>query len=200
MQEMHDQLAFDHSKVNKTIKLLKRNHRWSEMIQNVKQYIRNCYICKRFKIARDKYNELLNSLSMFDRSWTNIILDFVIKLFNSKDYNAILMIMNRLSKMHHYIFCTIDENEITIEKTAKLFIEHVWKLHELFITMIFDRDFQFIFLIWNIICKMLKIKQNYSLHFIRKRMNKTRFSIKKWNVICVFTSIINKTTEQINCL
>jgi hypothetical protein len=27
MQEMHDQLAFDHSKVNKTIKLLKRNHR-----------------------------------------------------------------------------------------------------------------------------------------------------------------------------
>jgi hypothetical protein len=31
-------------------------------------------------------------------------------------------------------------------------------LHELLVTMIFDRDFQFISLIWNIICKMLKIK------------------------------------------
>ncbi len=31
-------------------------------------------------------------------------------------------------------------------------------MHELLVTMIFDRDFQFISLIWNIICKMLKIK------------------------------------------
>jgi hypothetical protein len=27
MQKMHDQFAFDHSKMNKTIKLLKKNHR-----------------------------------------------------------------------------------------------------------------------------------------------------------------------------
>jgi hypothetical protein len=77
MQKMHDQFAFDHSKINKTIKMLKRNHRWSEMIRNVKQYIRNCHICRRFKTARDKYNELLSALSMFDWSWTDIILDFV---------------------------------------------------------------------------------------------------------------------------
>jgi hypothetical protein len=60
--------------------------------------------------------------------------------------------------MHHYIFYTIDENEITIEKTIKLFIQHVWKLHELLITMIFDRESQFISLVWDTICKMLKIK------------------------------------------
>jgi hypothetical protein len=35
MQEMHDQSAFDYSKVNRTIKLLRRNHRWSEMIRDV---------------------------------------------------------------------------------------------------------------------------------------------------------------------
>jgi hypothetical protein len=129
---------------NKTIKLLRRNHRWSRMIQDVKQYIRNCYICRRFKTARDKYNELLNSLSMFDRSWTDIIFDFVTKLSDSRDYNAILMIVNRLSKMHHYISCTIDENEITIEKIVKLFIQNVWKLHELLTTMISNRNSQFI--------------------------------------------------------
>jgi hypothetical protein len=60
--------------------------------------------------------------------------------------------------MHHYIFCTIDENEITIEKTIKLFIQHIWKLHELLITMISDRESQFISLVWDTICKMLRIK------------------------------------------
>ncbi len=45
MQKMHDQFAFDHSKINKTIKLLQKNHRWSEMNRNMKQYIRNYHIC-----------------------------------------------------------------------------------------------------------------------------------------------------------
>jgi hypothetical protein len=168
MQKMHDQFASDHSEMNKTIKLLRRNHRWSEMIRNVKQYIRNCHICRKFKTARDKYNELLNSLSMFNRSWTDIILDFVTELFDSKDYNAILMIVNKLSKMHHYIFCTIDENEITIEKIVKLFIQHVWKLHELLTTMISNRDSQFIFLVWDTVYKMLKIKTKLFIAFHSK--------------------------------
>ncbi len=158
MQEMHDQLAFDHSKINRTIKLLQRSHRWSEINRDVKQYIRNCHTCRKVKATRDKYHELLNSLSVSDRSWTNITLDFVTELFDSRRYNAVLMIIDRLSKMHHYISCTIDENEITIEKTIKLFIQHVWKLHELLITMISDRESQFISLVWDTICKMLRIK------------------------------------------
>ncbi len=165
---MHDQFVSDYSKMNKTIKLLKRNHRWSEMIRDVKQYVRNCHICKRFKTTRNKYHELLNSLSMFDRSWRNIILDFVTKLLNNKDYNVVFIIVNRLNKMHHYISCIIDENETTIEKTAKLLIQHVWKLHELLITMIFDRYSQFISFVWNTICKMLRIKTKLFTAFYSK--------------------------------
>jgi hypothetical protein len=122
MQEMHDQFVSSHLKINKTIKLLKRNHRSSKIIRDVKQYVRNCHICRRIKTARNKYHEMLNSLSIFDRSWTNIILDFLIKLFDNKEYNAIFMIINRLSKMHYYILCIIDENDITIEETTKLLV------------------------------------------------------------------------------
>ncbi len=168
MQEMHNQFASNHSKVNKIIKLLRRNHRWSRMIRNVKQYVRNCHTCKRIKAIRDKYHELLNSFSILDRSWTDIILDFVIELFDNKKYNAIFMMINRLSKMHHYISCIIDENDTTAEKTTKLLIQHVWKLHELFTTMISNRDFQFIFFVWNTICKMLRIKTKLSIAFHSK--------------------------------
>jgi hypothetical protein len=88
----------------------------------------------------------------------NIILDFVIKLSDNKNFNAIFMIVNRLSQMHHYILCTTEKNETTIEETIKLLIQHVWKLHELSITMISNKDFQFISLIWDTICRMLRIK------------------------------------------
>ncbi len=121
MQEMHDQFAFDHSDVNKIIKLLKRNYRWFEIIRDVKQFIKNCHICK----VKNKYNELLNLFSMSIRSWIDIILNFVIDLSESRNYNAVFMIINRLSKMHHYSFCTANENETTTEKTTKLFIQHV---------------------------------------------------------------------------
>jgi hypothetical protein len=168
MQEMHDQFSFDHLDVNKIIRLLRRNYRWSEMIRDVKQFIRNCHTCRRAKTAKNKYNELLNLLSMSNRSWIDITLDFVIELFDSRDYNAVFMIIDRLSKMHHYISCTTNENETTTEKTAKLLIQHVWKLHELLTTMIYDRDLQFISLVWNIICKMLKIKAKLFIAFHSK--------------------------------
>jgi hypothetical protein len=168
MQKMHDQSASRHSEMNRTIKLLKRNHRWSEMIRDVKQYVRNCHTCRKIKANRDKYHELLNSLSILDRSWTDITFDFVIELFDNREYNAILMIVNRLSKMHHYISCIIDENDTTAEKTTKLLIQHVWKLHELLTTMISNRDSQFIFLVWDTICKMLRIKTKLFIAFHSK--------------------------------
>ncbi len=165
MQKMHEQSASSHSEMNRTIKLLRRNHRWSDMIRDVKQYIRNCHTCRRVKTARDKYQRLLSSLSMLERSWIDITLDFVTSLLDSREYNVILMMIDRLSKMHHYISCIIDENETTTKKTAKLLIRHVWKLHELFIIMIFDRDSQFISLVWDTICKMLKIKAKLFIAF-----------------------------------
>jgi hypothetical protein len=50
----------------------------------------------------------------------------VTELSKSKDeFNAILMIMNRLTKMHHYIFCIAEKEETTAEETARLLINHV---------------------------------------------------------------------------
>jgi hypothetical protein len=75
--------------------------------------------------------------------------------------NAILMIINRLTKMHYYISCTATKKDINAEKIARLLINHVWKLHEL----ISDRDFQFISLMWKTICQILKINVKLSTTF-----------------------------------
>jgi uncharacterized ubiquitin-like protein YukD len=77
------------------------------------------------------------------------------------------MIINRLTKMHHYIFCVAEEDEITVEKTTRLLINHVWKLHELSSTIVSNRDSQFVSLLWKTVCKTLKIdvKLSTAFHF-----------------------------------
>ncbi len=105
IREIHDQSVSEHSNVRRTCKYLHKWYYWSQAKQLIKRYIRNCHICKKFKITRDKYFDLLNLLSISDRSWTNITMNFVIELSESKEFNAILMIMNRLIKIHHYVLC-----------------------------------------------------------------------------------------------
>ncbi len=109
---------------------------------------------------------MLNSLSISNRSWTNIIMNFVIELSKIKnDFNAILMIINKFIKMHHYVLCTIKKNETFAEKTIKLLINHVWKLHELLSIIISNRKSQFISFLWKTICQILKIDVKLSTAF-----------------------------------
>jgi hypothetical protein len=49
----------------------------------------------------------------------------VIELFENKDFNAILMMINRLTKMHHYISCTATEKSTSAEETARLLINQI---------------------------------------------------------------------------
>jgi hypothetical protein len=165
IKEIHDQFASEHSDIRRTCKYLNKWYYWLQMKESVQRYVANCHICRRSKTSREKYSELLNFLFISNRSWTNIILNFVIELSESKKFNAILMIVNRLIKMHHYVFCTAEEDDTSAEETAKLLINNVWKLHDLSSIIVFDRDFQFIFLIWKKMCQMLKINIKLSTAF-----------------------------------
>jgi len=93
------------------------------MRKTVDRYIRNCYICQRSKTSRDKSNDLLQSLSISEQRWQDIAMNFIINLPDSSEYNAILMIICRLSKERHYISCITDDEGITVEKTAEMLIQ-----------------------------------------------------------------------------
>ena len=72
----------------------------------VEQYLRNCHVCKQAKASRDAYNGLLQPLSVPERPWVDLTMDFVVDLpksqgHNAKSYDAILMVVDRLSKERH---------------------------------------------------------------------------------------------------
>jgi hypothetical protein len=125
IRKIHDQSVSEHSNVRRTYKYLHKWYYWSQTKQSIERYIRNCHICKRFKTIKNKYSDLLNLLLISNRSWTNIIMNFVIELLDNRDFNVILMMIDRLIKMHHYVSCIVEEDETFAEKTAKLLINHV---------------------------------------------------------------------------
>jgi len=84
-------------------------------------------------------------------------MNFIIDLFDSSKYNAILTIICKLSKERHYISCIINDEDITVEKTAEMLIQWVYWTHNLSSFIVSDRDSQFIFILWKFLCKRLNI-------------------------------------------
>ncbi len=127
------------------------------MRKTIDRYIWNCYICQRSKTLRDKLNDLLQSLFISEQRWQNIVMNFIINLSDSYDYNAILTVICRLLKERHYISCITNDKDITVEKTAEMLLQWVYWTHDLSSFIVFNRDSQFIFILWKFLCKRLSI-------------------------------------------
>jgi len=71
-----------------------------------------------------------------EKPWSHISVDFITELPLAQRYNAILVVCNCFSKMAHFIAIT---EKTLAEGLAKLFWDHIWKLHGLPESIILDR-------------------------------------------------------------
>ena len=55
--------------------------------------------------------------------------------------------IDRLIKKRYYVLYTIDNNNTFIKNIIKMFIKKVFRIHELFALIMFDRDSQFVIII-----------------------------------------------------
>jgi len=76
-----------------------------------------------------------------EKPWSHISADFITKLPLAQGYDAILVVCDHFSKMAHFIATT---EKTSTEGLAKLFWDHVWKLHGLPESIISDRGVQFV--------------------------------------------------------
>ena len=105
----------------------------------VKRYCRNCYDCCQAKASREKLNGLLQLLLILAKRWENIVMNFITDLSESEGKNAILIIIDRLSKERHYIPCSINENSTSAEQTIEMMIQNVFQLYELLASIVSHR-------------------------------------------------------------
>ena len=75
------------------------------------------------------------------------------------------MVIDRLTKEKHYIPYTTDKNGTTAKATTYLFLENVWKLHGLPLSLTWNRGPQFISGVWKNVYKIVGMKVNFSTVF-----------------------------------
>ena len=80
-------------------------------------------------------------------------------------YDAILMVIDQLSKERHYIPYSKKDERTSAEATADLFLRDVWSKHDLPISMTSDRGPQFVSKMWDSLCKLLGIIAKLSTAF-----------------------------------
>jgi hypothetical protein len=90
-----------------------------------------------------------------DGAWRHISMDFIVGLPWSNGYNAILVVVCRLTKMRHFIPC---RDTCTAEQLADLYARHIFRIHGMPKTVVSDRGTQFIAKFWKALCKILRIE------------------------------------------
>ena len=145
-----------------TLNLIRRSYFWPKMRQLINRYVRNCHTCSRAKSRQHAKYGVLKSLLVLSKRWCDLSVDFVVRLPESMGYNAIMVCVDRLTKMRHFIPTT---NEITAEDTADLFVNNIYKLHGFPHSTVSDRGPQFNSLFWKTLCRRLGIDRLLSTAF-----------------------------------
>ena len=112
----------------KIIELVTRNYQWLGVTKNVEKYVNRCNLCQRMKNRTEALAENLMANQMSEKPWTNLIVDFIMKLPQVAEKYVILIVFNRLSKMVHFVATT---KETFMEGLVRLFRDNLQKLYGL---------------------------------------------------------------------
>jgi hypothetical protein len=162
IQDHHDSLAAGHPGRAATVELLDRHFWWPAMRKTVERYIRNCVVCRRTKTSRHAPYGFLKPLPVPDKRWAHVSMDYIVSLPESAGCDAILVVVDRLSKMSHFIPCDGVGDTTT---TAKRFVDSVFRLHGLPTSIVSDRGTNFVSELSTEICRLMDIKLDSSTAF-----------------------------------
>ena len=94
----------------------------------ISQYVKTCDLCLRTKAQHRSLIREFALLPIPEFHWDTISIDFIIELLESHGYDAVMNVVDSVSKMSHFI---PTHTTITALGAAHLFLAHVWKLHGL---------------------------------------------------------------------
>lgn len=159
MQEKHNGCLSGHFGLNKTLELVQRFYFWPKMQRDIKRYVDQCVVCQRAKGTSSNAG-LYQSLSIANRPWECVSMDFVVGLPKTKSgFDCIYVVVDRFSKMAHFIPCKVTHDAIHI---AQLFFKEVIRIHSLPISIVSDRDTKFIGHFWKTLWQRLGTNLSFS--------------------------------------
>jgi Integrase zinc binding domain len=141
IKEVHDGGLSGHFGRNKTGALLQDRFYWPKVMKDVNHYILRCRTCHLAK-TKSQNSGLYTPLLVPNATWEDVSMDFVMGLLrtqHSKD--SIMVVVDRLSKMTHFVPCA---KTMDVTNIADLYFKEIVKLHDISNTITSDRDPKFV--------------------------------------------------------
>jgi hypothetical protein len=129
----------------------------------IQEFVRNCDVFQRQKYMATSPGGLLQPQPIPEQIWEDISIDFITGLRKSKGCEAILVVVDRLSKYSHFIPL---RHPYTARSIAEVFCKEIVRLHGIPMSIVSDRDPIFMSNFWKELFKMqgTKLKMSTAYH------------------------------------
>jgi hypothetical protein len=172
LKEAHRELYCAHPGVKKMYADMKKLFFWVGMKRDVVHFVAKFLECQQVKVDHHHPTGLLQPHGVLISKWEVISMDFVVGLpLTSHKHNAILVIVDKLTKSAHFILVR-DTYDVT--DVACVFISEVIRLHGLPEKIILDRDSRFTSRFWTSLQSMLGTQLNLSTTYHPETDGKTK--------------------------
>jgi hypothetical protein len=146
LKEAHRALYCAHSVVKKMYVDMRKLFFWVGMKHNVVHFVAKCLECQQVKVDHHHLAGLLQPHDVPMTKWEVISMDFVVGFsLTSLRHNAILVIVDKLTKSAHFILVRYTYD---VTGVAHVFVSEVIRLHGMPKNIISDRDSRFTFRFW----------------------------------------------------
>jgi hypothetical protein len=159
LQESHGGGLTGHFGQRKTYELLEDHFYWPKMRRDVIRFVERCVTCHKAKSKLNPHG-LYTPLPTPKTPWEDISMDFVLGLPRTqKGKDSIFVVVDRFSKMAHFIPCNKSDDASHI---ANLFFREIVRLHGMPRTIVSDRDVKFVSYFWKTLWAKLGTKLLFS--------------------------------------
>jgi len=159
----HDDPLSGHFGFERTLEQIQRLYYWTGIRQYVKDYVDSCQACARATPKRHAPHGLLRPLEAPNGPWEDLTLDFVTDLppsgFGGQFYDSILVVVDKFTKMVHYIPC---RKTITAAGLAEIFLRDIVRLHGVPLSIVSDRGPILTSNFWSTLCYYLGVRRRLS--------------------------------------
>jgi len=123
----HDTKVARHFSKHKTLDIIRWDFYWPDLDKWIAKYVKEYDPCQRNQTLRHREYGLLQPLEIPYAPWSSISMDFIVSLPTVHGYNQIWTIVDRFSKMVHFIPLKSTSSRELVDSFAK----EVWRLHGL---------------------------------------------------------------------
>jgi hypothetical protein len=164
---LHDSPQGGHSGFPVTYRQIASLFCWKKMKSMVRDFVKSCHVCQHAKPEHLKPAGILQPLPIPSQPWECPTMDFIDGFLTSRQFNCLLVIVDKFTKYAHFIPL---RHPYTASKVAELFVDHIYRLHGLPLSLVSDRDPVFTSVFWRSVFRAtgtkLKMSTNTSQTYL----------------------------------